>query len=338
MGFTYEKQKRCEKKISDELKILYDNNKVSTKEELEKNLDPKNFNLKDFDLKYYIEKMDNYDELRNYFFIEKQKHLINFMQSKLNEKERENKYEIYFMQSKLNEEKKNELKQKKDEIIQQKEEINNLNTIINENKKLIFLRNCELSDKLNKNEKLKKDLKNKEEELRKVSESQRREIKRREKKNNDIILKYEQEKSEMEKQLKKNSDDMKRKIEEEKKKIKEESEKKIKELEMNYQKELNKIKRLNIFREKRKLMELKTRKDKLNTDFEQEIEKIKERKIKQILEQHKQSENNFGIGDISKYWEKTISSFIKNLFESEQIISIVLYHLKLFVNEFKKKF
>ena len=106
MGLTYEKQKRCEKKISDELKILYDNNKVSTKEELEKNLDPKNFNLKDFDLKYYIEKMDNYDELRNYFFIEKQKLLINFMQSKLNEKEKEKKYEIDFMQSKLNEKKK----------------------------------------------------------------------------------------------------------------------------------------------------------------------------------------------------------------------------------------
>ena len=106
---------------------------------------------------------------------------------------------------------------------------------------------------------------------------------------------------------------------------------------MNHQNELNRIKRLNIYREKKKLMELTARKDKLNTDFEQKIEIIKERKIKQILEQHKQSENNFGIGDISKYWEKTISSFIKNLFESEQIISIILYHLKLFVNEFKKK-
>ena len=64
---------------------------------------------------------------------------------------------------------------------------------------------------------------------------------------------------------------------------------------------------------------------------------MKESKVKQILEQHKKSENDFCLGDISKCWEKNVSFLMKNLFDSEKIISTIIYHLKLFINEYKTK-
>ena len=180
-------------------------------------------------------------------------------------------------------------------------------------------------------EKLKNDLSNREEELSKSKRDLKdfeEKSKQQEKKIEEII----KEKKRKEEEIKNISKDSQTK-ENEIKTIQKEYEKQLQDLEKKFNDEFDKFKKEEIQKEKNRIR----KKNNVCRTFNQKIEKMKESKIKQILEQLKKSENDYCISDISKCWEKNVSFFIKNLFDSEKIISTIIYHLKLFIDEYKKK-
>ena len=251
-------------------------------------------------------------------------------QRAINQKEREKELSItkrelkYIMIS----EKEKEEKEEKE----RKELMESLQKTIREKKDLELQINMNQEKKNENYEKLKNDLSNRENELSKLK-GQLKEIEEKNKEQENKIKKIIEDKKNQEEKIKKISEDSQTKIENGIKIIEERHKKELEDLDKNYNNKLDKLKKEEIQKKKERIRKISN----INRTFNKKIEEMKESKVKQILEQHKKSENDFCLGDISKCWEKNVSFLMKNLFDSEKIISTIIYHLKLFINEYKTK-
>ena len=63
---------------------------------------------------------------------------------------------------------------------------------------------------------------------------------------------------------------------------------------------------------------------------------MKRVKINFIFDEFEKKGKDFGINEISEFWENKISDMIEKIFESEDLFTSIMYHLKLGINQYKK--
>lgn len=109
-------------------------------------------------------------------------------------------------------------------------------------------------------------------------------------------------------------------------------------MERQYKEEIDKKNKEIIFKQKKELETLNYQRKRLERIFNRKVEDIKNIKIKEFLEDFEKTANDFLIEDISIYKdEKIINNFIEKLFQSENIIPTIFYHLNLFLENYKDK-
>ena len=64
---------------------------------------------------------------------------------------------------------------------------------------------------------------------------------------------------------------------------------------------------------------------------------MKIKKINHIFDEFEKKKKDFCINEISEFWENNISDMIENLFESEDLFTSIMYHLKLYIKQYKLK-
>ena len=302
-GLTDNERKNYENTISSELKKLYDEKvkNCSKVEELIKFLIPDNFVDKDIK-----KKIEDYSVLDTYY--------------KIQIKEYEEKFKIFLIEETFK------------KITEKEKEIASLQKTIKQKNELEEKRETEIKNLKKDMKQVQNDLSNKEKELSELK-GQPKDSEKKNQEQENKIQEIMQGKKTQEEKIKKTSEDSQTKIENEIKKIEERHKKELEDLNKKYNNKLGKSQKEEIQKKKNRIEKISN----INTTFNQKVEEMKESKIKQILEQHKKDENFFCLGDILKCWEKNVSFFMNNLFKSEKIISTIIYHLKLFINEYKKK-
>ena len=136
--------------------------------------------------------------------------------------------------------------------------------------------------------------------------------------------------------MKRNDELKKVQHEEEKKRLNLIYNKNIEYLKKQHEIEKNKQKKEEILKEEQKLIELNLKKEKANKSFNRSKNHMLRVKINSIFDEFEKKGKDFGINEISEFWENKISDMIEKIFESEDLFTSIMYHLKLGINQYKK--
>ena len=333
-SLNYSEIDNIRKKMFEQTKIIYNENKgkCSRKEELKKILEDK----LPSELK---QKKDKYSLIKDIFEDIQNKWVQEFEKAQLEEKQCRyiyisNEYKIRKLEDQIKKEKseKNEIAQ---ECEKEKKKIKDLEQKFNEQWQIKEKKYIVETEK--EKEQLKKDLEEQKLKNKLLSDKHQNEIRRKNeinsKKIKDLEDKLKKDKEENEKIAK----ECEEKKEKEIQKIKEENEKEKKYLEKIYNEKLDKKEKELIRKEQNKLKELEKKKDKINNAFNDKVNSIKFKTIQKILKKLNQNEKDYCLDDISLIGKKDIINLITKIFQNENLIFTIIYHLKLFANEYKFK-
>ena len=185
-------------------------------------------------------------------------------------------------------------------------------------------------------EKYKRDIKKQEDKLKEISKKYEESIETKKKEINNIIKNSSDKLKEKEEEMKRNAELKKVQHEEEKKRLNLIYNKNIEYLKKQHEIEKNKQKKEEILKEEQKLIELNLKKEKANKSFNRSKNHMLRVKINSIFDEFEKKGKDFGINEISEFWENNISDMIEKIFESEDLFTSIMYHLKLGINQYKK--
>ena len=300
--------------IDDQMEKLYIRNcyKCQTKEELNEYLQ---MNYLKSDL---IENINGNNEAYNYYNKVKNKYLEKYELVSKNRKLEEK------LTSLLAQENENDYYQQDLQQLQNEISLNN-QTIMNlEQQKNILINEIQKMNKMQQD-----DLINHQNYLRQIQEKNYEEIEKKDKALKEIMNKYQNDMQIMKQKAekdKKEFEEKQKKVEENNKKINENFEKRIKE-------EKDEIKKQKL----KEQQELNKKKEEIRNEFIKQVENIKKEKINEILKNFEKIKNTYCIDKISVFSEEKIKLFITDLFRSEKIIKIIIYHLNIFIENIKHK-
>ena len=300
--------------IDDQMEKLYIRNcyKCQTKEELNEYLQ---MNYLKSDL---IENINGNNEAYNYYNKVKNKYLEKYELVSKNRKLEEK------LTSLLAQENENDYYQQDLQQLQNEISLNN-QTIMNlEQQKNILINEIQKMNKMQQD-----DLINHQNYLRQIQEKNYEEIEAKDKALEEIMNKYETEMQIMKQKAEKD----KKEFEEKQKKAEENNKKIIENLEKRIKQEKDEIKKQKL----KEQQELNKKKEEIRNEFIKQVENIKKEKINEILKNFEKIKNTYCIDKISVFSEEKIKLFITDLFRSEKIIKIIIYHLNIFIENIKHK-
>ena len=210
-------------------------------------------------------------------------------------------------------------KQLQDEISRNNQKIRDL-----ENQNYSFLHEIQEMHR-----KQQEDLMNHQNYLRQIQEKNYEEIEKKDKALKEIMNKYQNDMQIM--KLKAEKD--KKEFEEKQKKAEENNKKIIENFEKRIKEEKDEIKKQELIKQQK----LNKKKEEIRNEFIKQVENIKKEKINEILKNFEKIKNTYCIDKISVFSEEKIKLFITDLFRSEKIIKIIIYHLNIFIENIKHK-
>ena len=133
--------------------------------------------------------------------------------------------------------------------------------------------------------------------------------------------------------MKQKAEKDKKEFEEKQKKVEENNKKIIENFEKRIKEEKDEIKKQELIKQQK----LNKKKEEIRNEFIKQVENIKKEKINEILKNFEKIKNTYCIDKISSFTDKKMELFITDLFRSEKIIKIIIYHLNIFIENIKHK-
>ena len=165
--------------------------------------------------------------------------------------------------------------------------------------------------------------------LRQIQEKNYEEIEKKDKALKEIMNKYQNDMQIMKQKAEKD----KKEFEEKQKKVEENNKKIIENFEKRIKEEKDEIKKQELIKQQK----LNKKKEEIRNEFIKQVENIKKEKINEILKNFEKIKNTYCIDKISSFTDKKMELFITDLFRSEKIIKIIIYHLNIFIEDIKHK-
>ena len=165
--------------------------------------------------------------------------------------------------------------------------------------------------------------------LRQIQEKNYEEIEKKDKALKEIMNKYQNDMQIMKQKAEKD----KKEFEEKQKKVEENNKKIIENFEKRIKEEKDEIKKQELIKQQK----LNKKKEEIRNEFIKQVENIKKEKITEILKNFEKIKNTYCIDKISSFTDKKMELFITDLFRSEKIIKIIIYHLNIFIEDIKHK-
>ena len=296
-------------KVNNEMESLYNNysQNCQTREQLNTILQKKYLTQK------LVENLNNNKNGNNYYNKVRNRYLDKFELICKNKKLEEKVNDM------INKQNDTHSKQLQDEISRNNQKIRDL-----ENQNYSFLNEIQEMHR-----KQQEDLMNHQNYLRQIQEKNYEEIEKKDKALKEIMNKYQNDMQTM--KLKAEKD--KKEFEEKQKKVEENNKKIIENFEKRIKEEKDEIKKQELIKQQK----LNKKKEEIRNEFIKQVENIKKEKINEIFKNFEKIKNTYCIDKISSFTDKKMELFITDLFRSEKIIKIIIYHLNIFIEDIKHK-
>ena len=296
-------------KVNNEMESLYNNysQNCQTREQLNTILQKKYLTQK------LVENLNNNKNGNNYYNKVRNRYLDKFELICKNKKLEEKVNDM------INKQNDTHSKQLQDEISRNNQKIRDL-----ENQNYSFLNEIQEMHR-----KQQEDLMNHQNYLRQIQEKNYEEIEKKDKALKEIMNKYQNDMQIMKQKAEKD----KKEFEEKQKKVEENNKKIIENFEKRIKEEKDEIKKQELIKQQK----LNKKKEEIRNEFIKQVENIKKEKINEILKNFEKIKNTYCIDKISVFSEEKIKLFITDLFRSEKIIKIIIYHLNIFIENIKHK-
>ena len=296
-------------KVNNEMESLYNNysQNCQTREQLNTILQKKYLTQR------LVENLNKNQDANNYYNKVRNRYLDKFELICKNKKLEEKVNDM------INKQNDTHSKQLQDEISRNNQKIRDL-----ENQNYSFLNEIQEMHR-----KQQEDLMNHQNYLRQIQEKNYEEIEKKDKALKEIMNKYQNDMQIM--KLKAEKD--KKEFEEKQKKVEENNKKIIENFEKRIKEEKDEIKKQELIKQQK----LNKKKEEIRNEFIKQVENIKKEKINEILKNFEKIKNTYCIDKISSFTDKKMELFITDLFRSEKIIKIIIYHLNIFIEDIKHK-